>query len=251
MQRRELGLGLADERRAGRVAAVAAEAPADVEHERVSLLDHPIPGLVMRARRVRTGRDDRESGRVVAGLEQELADVPAHLALRPPRQPLTHHRSHDGVGGDGRRPQAFDLVGILDPAQRAHRGTGSDQLGRVEGRSQAKRHARPHLVLHGHPARPGDDRLHQPDRVVGLIPGHDGHLIRQLAELMAGKRLLQARQDERRLAVGRNDEAGEPLERRSLISEEVGVVRGGCDQQHVDPSLGCLDGRAREAITVN
>ena len=68
---------------------------------------------------------------------------------------------------------------------------------------------------------------------------------------MAGKRLLQARQDERWLAVCRDDEAGEPLKRWSLISEEVGVVGGGCDQQRVDPSLGRLDGRAREAITVN
>ena len=177
--------------------------------------------------------------------------MPAHLALRLARQPLTHHRSHDRVGGNGRRPQAFDLVGILDPAQRTHRGTSGDQLGRVEGRSQAKRDARPHLVLHGSPARPDDDRLHQPDRVVRLVPRHDGHLIGQLAELMAGKRLLQARQHERRLAVGRNDEAGEPLERWSLISEEVGIVRGRRDQQHVDPSLGCLGGRAREAVAVD
>ena len=68
---------------------------------------------------------------------------------------------------------------------------------------------------------------------------------------MAGKRLLQARQHERRLAFGRNDEAGEPLERWSLISEQVGIVRRGGDQQHVDPSLGCLGGRTREAIAVD
>ena len=85
MERRELRLGIADERRARRVAAVAAEGAAEVQHQRIADLDHAIPRLVMRACRVGTGRNDRESGRVVAGLQQELADVPAHLALRSAR----------------------------------------------------------------------------------------------------------------------------------------------------------------------
>ncbi len=76
-------------------------------------------------------------------------------------------------------------------------------------------------------------------------------LVRQLAELMARQRLLEARQHERRLTVGRNDEARQPLERWSAVPEEVGVVGRGCDQQRIDTALGCLGGRAREAIPVD
>ena len=113
VQRHELRVGIADERRAGGVAAVAAQHAADVEHDRVSDLDTAIAGHVMRAGGVRPRGDDREPRLVVAGGKQELADVPADLGLAATRQPLGRDGAHRLVRGNRGRPQPVDLLVVL------------------------------------------------------------------------------------------------------------------------------------------
>ena len=86
----------------------------------------------------------------------------------------------------------------------------------------------------------GDDR----DRVLGLFPGADREHVGSLDDT----RRFEARHHEHRVAVGRQDEHREPLERHRLVAGEVRQVRPRRQQQHVDaqfphPGTGALDPR--------
>ena len=82
-------------------------------------------------------------------------------------------------------------------------GARGDQLGRVERGPEAKREARPHLVLHGDAQRAADQRADQLDRILGLVPRQDLDGLVEPVERVPRQRLLEARQNQRRLAVGR------------------------------------------------
>jgi hypothetical protein len=176
----------------------------------------------------------------VALRDEQLAHVPADLGLASAGEPLADDGGHGGIGGRGGRAQAVDLLRALHSAQGAHGRTRLDELRRVEHGAHAEREARPHLVLERHPQRPRDDGLHEANRIVGLVPGHDGDLFDQLAHLVTGQRLLEPWQEQDRLALGRDDQAGEPFQGRRAVAEQVGVVGRRRDEQDVDAALAGL-----------
>ena len=141
--------------------------------------------------------------------------------------------AHDAVGGRGRAAQALDLLRALDPAQRAHRRSRPRPARWDRARPAAEGRRAP---TSGPAPPPAASRRRSPGRAGSgrrSRPTARAELVGQLAELVTGKRLLEARQHERRLAIGRDDQAGQPLERRRSVPEQVGVVRRGGDQQGV------------------
>ncbi len=148
----------------------------------------------MRARRIWTGRHDREAGFVVARIDEELTDATADFLLGTTREPFTGNRQHRRVRGRRGRTQAVDLVGGLDGAQRAHGVPGGHHLGGVQCRTQAQREPGPHLILHRHSQRAAHERLHEAYRITGLVPGDDLEIVGQITQLVARQRLLEARQ---------------------------------------------------------
>jgi hypothetical protein len=190
VERREVGRRRADEGRAGRVAAIAALAATDVEDEGITGLDHALARIVMRAGRVGAGRDDRKVGGLVAVLEQEDSDPGAHVGLGPSTQALRGDRLHGRIGRLGCLAQPVDLVRRLDSAQGAHRRPGLDERRGIQRRAEAQHEARPHLVLHRDARRAGEQLLHEPDRIVGLVPGDQRHRLGQLGHLVPRERLL-------------------------------------------------------------
>ena len=172
----EVGRGLADGVGAGRVGAVAARhRAADVDHDRVAGLDHPVRQLVVRAGAVGPGADDHEVDGGVALGDDRLGDVPADLALgaaglEEARAPAR------GRGRSRRRPRAAPRPRPALLRIRSSRSTvpAGDLLGAGHRGTQAQRHhaptcgrrRRPRASAGGQP--PGDQR----ERVVGLVPGH-------------------------------------------------------------------------------
>ena len=174
--------------------------------------------------------------------------MPRDLDLGAAGEALGGDRFHGAVRGTGRRTQRRELAGGLHAAERAHRGSCLDDLGRIERRRQAKRESRPHLVLDGNAQGRADDALDDPDRILRLPPGNELEVVGQFAELVARERLLQSRHDEGRLAIRRNHEAGEPLHRRCAVPQQILVVRRGRDEQRVDAPLAGGRGSPPDAI---
>jgi hypothetical protein len=157
--------------------------------------------------------------------DEQLADVAADVGLGASRQALAGDRAHRPIRRSRRGSQALDLVGVLHPSQLPHRRTGRDELGGIQGGAQPEREAGPHLVLDGDATRGSHECLDGADGVFGLVPRHDLEVVDELAESVSRERLLEPWQDEHRLAIDRDEQAGQPLERRGGVPEEVRVVR--------------------------
>ncbi len=244
----EVGRRRTDEDGPRRVGAVAVSRAADVEHHGVTGLDHPITGFVVRAGAVRPGADDGEVRAVMAGRQQQVANARADLGLGASGEPFGANGVHGLVGGSRRRPQSVDLGRALDPAQGGERWARGDELHRVEDRLQPEDEASPHLILDPDPSDVRvEDGAHELEGIVGLVPRHKLDLIGQRAERMPRQRCLERGQDERRLGIDLNDQAGQALERGGPVAEQVRVVGRWRDEQRVDPSLARLAGHGRQA----
>ena len=75
--------------RAGGVRAVAVHQAAEVEDDRVAVLDDPVAGLVVRVGAVRAGADDGEVDLLVPELAQQAGEVGGDLGLLPAGEPDT------------------------------------------------------------------------------------------------------------------------------------------------------------------
>ncbi len=82
----DLGARLAGEHATGDVAAVAVHRAAEVAEHDLSLLDGPVGSVVVRARRVLAGGDDREVHPLVALGDESGSDVLRDLRLGAPHE---------------------------------------------------------------------------------------------------------------------------------------------------------------------
>ncbi len=234
----EVGGRLADDVRPGAIRAVpAGHGTADVDHDRVARAQHPAGRFVMRAGRVRPGRDDHEIGAGVALGRDRPAHVRGHVQLGPAGPQPARQRGVHPVDGRPGLAQRGDLGRRLALAQPAQRGRGQSLPGARQHVAEAQHHQGPHPV--GQPDRagraepPGDQLV----RIAGLVPRD--HLEPGAAR---GGRLgggqFQPRHDQERIAGGRHREAGEPLQLLRVVPDHVAQVRPGGEQQGVQPGLG-------------
>ncbi len=116
------------------VRAVAAQRPADVEHDRLARLDDPLGRLVMRRRRVRARGDDREHRRLVTFVDQPLADLPRDVSLGPPDERPAGDGRDDPIRGVGGRAKQRDLIVVLAHAEIPKHGRRWDVRGPIPER---------------------------------------------------------------------------------------------------------------------
>ncbi len=114
------------------VGAIAVHRPAEVAQDEVAGRDRARrSGLVVRARRVRTGGDDREVGALVPGREHAVDELAVHLQLGAPRKLDRTHIACDRVDRVRGPGQGRDLVVVLDhPDGRHHRGRAREHTRR-------------------------------------------------------------------------------------------------------------------------
>src|SRR5207247_7425935 len=91
----ELGRRLPHRERARRIAVVPVELPAEVEHDRVALLEAAIAGLVVGRRGVGSSADDREVGPRVSVFDEQAPEIGRDLDLRATAE---WHRTEIVVG---------------------------------------------------------------------------------------------------------------------------------------------------------
>ena len=103
-----------DPQRPGRVAVVATERAADVEHDWLAGLDHPIGRLVVGRRGIRPGRDDRELGQLVALGSEPIPHLGGDVHFGPSDERSRRDLVDDPIRGGPGQPQQLDLVLILD-----------------------------------------------------------------------------------------------------------------------------------------
>ena len=222
---------------AGDVGAVAVHRAAEVAQHDIAGCDHAVGRIVVRARRVGPGGDDGEVGALVTGVEHALDELPVDVDLAPAREALGAHGFGDRVDRDRRGTQRVDLGRVLDDAQRSG---DVDRTAEVRARQrglQLDDEARPGVIADRGGGRlahePGDDG----DRVLGLFPRADRERVGPLDDAWR----LEARHHEHRVAVGREDEHRESLERHRLVTGEVRQVGARRQQQHVDPQAPASD----------
>ena len=105
-----VGIAAGDPERPRDVRAVALPNAPDVEHDRVARLDRSIARLVVGRGRVRTRRHDGERRRLMALVDQPLADLAADVRLRPPDQPARCDAQHHAVRRVGGSAEPLDFV---------------------------------------------------------------------------------------------------------------------------------------------
>ena len=101
-------------------------------------------------------------------------------------------------------------------------------------RQQLDEEPGPHLVADGRRRRPGGELGDDRRRVLGLLPRPQ----REHARLLDDPRRLEPGDHHRRLAVPRDDEHRQPLQRHRLVAREVRQVAADRQQQDVDALVG-------------
>jgi hypothetical protein len=194
---------------------------------------------VVRAGPVGPARDDHEIGRRVPGLNHRGRDIGAHLRLRAaPPQPLAHPRVYrvDRRAGPA---QCGHLRRRLAHPQRGEDLTGQSLVRTRQRRAQGEGVLGPHPVGHAHGAgrRPAQGGHDQRVRVaaVGVVDDlHAGAGGR--GRLRGGA--FERGHDQRRLAVGRQHQAGEALQGECVVAGQVSQVGTGRDEQRVEAGGG-------------
>lgn len=212
----------------GGVGAVAVQGrTADVDDHGVAGPDRAVGQFVVRAGAVGPGADDHEVDPNVALGDHRLRDVPADLAFGASGpQPLAHAGVHPVDGRAGPAQGGRLLRGLAHP-QLVQHASGQLLVGARKYGAEGDGLLRPHVVVDAEAGRPGG----QPGRdegvgVVGLVPA--GDLDAQVAGrgcLRGG--FLQGRHEQEGVAVGRQDQAGQPLQRQGVVAGQVAQVRTG------------------------
>ena len=188
--------------------------------------------LMVRARRVLAGRDDREVRTLVAGRKHALHELTVHVELGPATEGDVAHRGRDRVDGCA---AAFASAAISSPSFTMRNGPDDvDRAFERRGRQRAlevEHETRPRVVADRDSARtrarqPGDER----DRIVGLFPRHDLEQI--VLRDDAGR--FQAGHDETCGTGARQHEHRQAFERHRFVAGEVRQVGSDRQQQRVD-----------------
>ena len=127
--------------------------------------------------------------------------------------------------------QRLDLLAVLDHAQWGHdvRGTHPLDVAR-QCRLQIEHEPRPRLIADADASCTADHPRHDRDGIVAVLPRDELEQLRPRRDA----RRLQSRNEEARVALPREDEHRQPLERHRLVPGEVRQVGAGREQQHVD-----------------
>ena len=221
---------------AGGVGAVSGgRGAADVDHDRIARLDHPIGQLMVGRGAVGARPDDDEVGRLVAFVDDRAGDVGADLALGAPGpQPFPHARVHAVDGGSG-LTQRVDLVRLLADAQLLHERARRARCGSPGTRPGARRPARPTC---------GRRRRPWPRRPRGRPRARTGRRSRPTRRCRRRRRQATAagRSSAGTTRVGSPSAGSTRQVSRSsgerVVPGEVAQVRSGGDQQGVDASFG-------------
>ncbi len=143
------------------------------------------------------------------------------------------HADGDGVDGAGRAFQRIDLCLVLDGAQRCRDGARGDEASAWDLALQGEHEPRPRMVTnadHRCTANVIGDDL---DRILGLLPGSQcEHCI-----VLHDAGCFEAGDDERGVAINREDEHREPFEGHGLIAGEVWQIRADREAEDVDAFL--------------
>ena len=146
------------------VGAVAVHEPAEVQHDHVAVLDHPLPRLVVRVGPVGPGADDGEVDLRVAVVDEQAGEVGGDVCLPAAGEPHLQERLEARVRGRARGGQPFQLVGVLDRAQHRQRG-GHRDVARARNRLlEAEQLQRPGRVGDRVGARAGRAARRRPRR---------------------------------------------------------------------------------------
>ena len=223
------------------VRAVAADRAADVEHDRLAGADDPVGCLVVRRRRVRarSRRSRNAPRRGPRRSSRSRTSRATSASVRPTSRPAaiwatTRSAAWAACG------QQRDLVGVLDHPQLAQ-----DRRGELERRVRETSPGAAAGARAGEVVRDRDPESaatapartiagHERVGVLGLLPGHDREVAGGGRRAGRGGRRLEPRDDQDGLAVGRDDQHRQPLERHRRVAGQVAQVRPDADEQRVE-----------------
>ena len=206
---------------------------AEVAQHDIAGRDHALGRIVVRAGCVGSGGDDGEVGALVAGIEHALDELPVDLHLPTAREAFGAHPFGDRIDRGGGGPERVDLRRVFDDAKRSgHLDRPAELCARHRG-LQLDQEARPGLIPDRGCGRLAREARDDGDRVLRLFPRADGERFGPLDDAWS----LESRHHQHRIAVGREDEHRESVERHGFVTGEVGQVGARRQQQHVDPQL--------------
>ena len=230
-----------------RVAAVAAERAADVEHDRLAGPDHPLRRLVMRRCRVRARRRrSRTRPRSWPSASRRSRTSRATSAsVRPTSRPAAIWSTTRSAAGPA-SAEELDLVGVLDHPELAQDGRRGRPRRVRQGRAWSGADAPTRADPTPDPGAPvpraaADEIGDEAVRIVGLHPGRDLDIRPQSRP---GGRLLEPRNDEDRRLPGDDGEHRQPLERHRPVAGQVVEVRPDADQSGGEAAVGDERGQA-------
>jgi hypothetical protein len=238
---------------AGGVGVVAAgQRAADVDHDDVADLDHPVGHVVVRARAVGTRADDDERRLGVPLLDDRRADVGRGLLLGAARLDELGHPGVHAVDRGARGAQLAHLGRVLAHPQLAQHPPGQARLRVGQRLLHAEDVHRGHRVRHRDPGRPARQVADQQIGVLAVLPGDDLDAEVVEAEVREPGRLHAGHDERGRRAVARggHDEAGEPLVGGRVGADQVAQVGAGGDEQQLDVEVGGDLARTADAVGV-
>ena len=201
--------------------------------------------LVVRARRVLTGGDDREVRPLVTELEHALDELAVHVELAPPDERARAH-----LDRDLRRPRAAaarergDLVGVLHHADRRRRPRTRARTSRAAARAGGRARTAPTCGRRSRHASAADPTSRATSAIGSSVSSHG--TISNRSGRGVDPRRLEPGHDEPGVAGARQHEHREPFERHRLVAGEVRQVGADRQQQHVDAELAHPLARTRD-----
>ena len=247
----DLGRRLADVEHARDVGAVAVHRAAEVAQHDVAVGDRARRGrLVVRAGGVaRRRRRSRSSpARGPAASMRSTSSRCTSSSVRPANGTRSRISAAIASTACAARAQRGDLVGVLHHADRA------DDVGRARRTSHDGSARWRSSTNRAHVWSPIATRARRaPDEPATIAIGSSvsSHgTISNSSGCGDDARRLEPGHDERRVAVARQHEHREPLERHRLVAGEVRQVGADREQQHVDAELVHARPRTRDAVGV-
>ena len=195
--------------------------------------------VMMRGGRVGPGGDDREGGLVVPLVHEPIADLVSDVSLAASAKAPRGDGLHDPVGGRSGRPQALDLVGVLDRPQLGHGLGRQPERGVGQARLEPERVDRPEVVREQEPpsAPRCECRGDQLGRVVRLVPGRDLDQAIGARRRCRCRHALEARHDERGRTLRRQDQHRQTLEGHGGIAGQPAELRPDADEERLRTSI--------------
>ena len=228
---------LADCHRAAGVRPVAEHESTEVEHHAVAALDHPVTGLVVGVRPVRSRADHGEVDLLVPEVTQQLGEIGGDVRLTPAGELHLDDLAERRIGSCSRGSKPVELVRVLHGTHHGH-ALGERAVRRArQGALEAQHVERPSIVRDA----VGAGRSQQGDGsrvgIGGIRPVADRHAAGALRGL--GIWTFQRRYEQGWFLVRRQHQHGQALsDRCRAVSREPDQVRPGGDQDPGKPQIG-------------